>query len=217
LNSTARGNKQRHRRRARSGGGSVLILFRLEEDLLKCGEAKGVEVDAECTVIRDIMLRDLAGLCAFVSRPEQVEGGHEQYAPMNAMGWAQATGLTVTDPDDEENELDLYDVVSISLSGCCGDSDVCPEIPFVPKEKIETDPENIEYVLGFDVDGCLVKVPIGICCEEDDEPDEPPPEEEDPESPPEELNENLDEDLFSGLLQETMLEIETQFEIEEIE
>jgi hypothetical protein len=147
-----------------------LLLFQLTEDIFKCDQAKGIEVDSECFEIRTIMLRDLAGLCDLVTYPLG-----QQYAPENAMGWAQNSGEVIVDPDDPEEEdlLEIYDIVSISLSGCCGDSEVCPEIPHVPIGKIGVSAEDIKYVLGYDEDGCLVRITVGTCCDEEEEPEDP--------------------------------------------
>lgn len=150
--------------------GEELVPIILTENIRLCGSGTGVIIDPySCVPLRDILLYDAVGMCNFVSYPLG-----EEYAPENAMGWAKRSKISLDNPDPEGPPLRTYDIVSLSMTPCCAETNICPEIPFVPWGKIGIGAEQIKYVLGYDEDGCLVRITVGTCCEEE-EPEPPPP------------------------------------------
>jgi hypothetical protein len=129
-------------------GGDGLFRFILKEDCGQCGEADAKLISPVlCIETDDIRVIDTIGLCEL--QFDETEG---PYAPENSMGFAKLLGDG------------LYEIVSIAI-GCC-DEEVppCPQIPGVPMGVIGVGADTIKWVLGFDEDGCLVRVPVGDCC-----------------------------------------------------
>lgn len=150
-----------------SSNGGDLIRFKLTEDLVQCGQAEAVSLELhsedpidpedpdgdkweQCKELDPIVVVDTIGLAELEFKLGEL------VAPIHSMGFARPY------------KPPFYEVVSIAI-GCCETLDpTCPQIPGVPMEVIPAAVVAPVWLIGYDEDGCLVRVPVAGCppCEE---------------------------------------------------